>query len=112
MTPDQAAWVRAHALPPRVLKSMGGEALLAKCACQLGRSGNCVDGRCDQCAHRTSPAWYDRPWPETYVLDRAQAGAGPEVWITGVDCRWRCTCGCHSTTAEERGLLFDVEVAR
>lgn len=108
MRPAEGAWVREHALPRRIIASIG-EATLALCACQYGPSGHCDADRHDQCGQRTHPAWYERLTPDTYLLDRT-GGVLAEVHRgSGQPCRWRCPCQCHRPEgATERGLLFDL----
>ncbi|MFE1070969.1 DUF6248 family natural product biosynthesis protein [Streptomyces sp. NPDC058783] len=107
MTPSEAAWTRAHALPHRVCAGVGAF-LLTHCPCQFGQSAHCATDRCHACAHRTQAAWYSREEPETYLLGR-DGGVIADVFHTGRACRWRCACPCHRPdAAEQRGLLFDL----
>jgi hypothetical protein len=122
--PEQAAWVRENALPTRILRGLGaqtdgiGDFLLHHCACQYGPSQYCGMGKHDRCAHRTQPDFYNQDTPETYLVGRStkedgktiQGGVLMPVWLAGRACRWRCSCPCHQPdTAQDRGLLFDLE---
>lgn len=114
-TPDQAAWIRAHAWTA----AMRREALPASCACQYGTCGYCVHGRHDACINRQT-------WPkhriagyvcgrggitppclaEPYEHETSASATGPQftslaqVWLADRVCRWVCPCSCHTAPPE------------
>lgn len=92
-----AEWVRSVVLPPKVLKSWGGDKdgvnILHLCSCQYGMCGWC--GQLDR--HDKCTTWHGfngnpNPSPLAYIQARA-GGCLTPVWPKhGKPCRWICPC--------------------
>lgn len=112
MTPDSAAWVRAHAWTPAMRREARDLAWIVTCACQSGPTWHCTNDRHDQCARATAlPRW------EAVICDRTgiypvyhaephrhptPSITGPrrervaQIWLADRTCRWVCPCTCHT----------------
>ena len=91
MTPEEAAWVRAHILPAPIVDSQ--RVLMRMCPCQWGPCGRCHHGQHDQCVLRRDPHWYERTMPDTHLCGTDGTARAP-VWQAGHRCRWQCPCDC------------------
>ncbi len=110
MTPDQAAWVRAHVWPPQ-LQALA-ERLPARyttCACQRGVSRACARGTHDRCPRDlvakegvvTDRSGVDFVAFATPYAHRTVTVDGPplptpvaQVWLADRVCRGVCPCTC------------------
>lgn len=113
MTPDQAAWVRDHAIPTDTLTSLSHGGGLRTCPCQHGTHGWCAED-----AHGRCPVQYSTGQPETYILrpDGTVAtwpgGRPAAVWLADRCCFWHCSCPCHADMPAARPVPRRVVTVR
>jgi hypothetical protein len=117
MTETAAAWVREHVWTKKMrhaYKTTPGH--VHACACQWGPTQHCKTSNHTACRHNTLAPHQVQ---ETYVCGSdgdtvlsfterftypTGSAVGPKrsaaamVWLADRACRWRCPCGCHTTT--------------